>query len=58
MKWKLSIGSKGKKRGNRLMKSGRRVTGVVTDLPASVKLTAALMACVVVLLLGDHGDEA
>lgn len=55
MKWKLSIGSKGKKRGNRLMKSGRRVTGVVTDLPASVKLTAAFMACVVVLLLGVWG---
>jgi len=55
MKWKLSIGGKGKRRSSRLVKSGRRVTGVVTELPVGVKLTAALMACVAVLLLGVWG---
>jgi hypothetical protein len=55
MKWKLSIGGKDKRRGSRLVKSGRRVTGVVTDLPVGVKLTVALVACVAVLLLGVWG---
>ena len=53
MKWKLF--KRGKGRVNRFAQSGRRVTGVVTDLPAGVKLGLALAACAAVLLLGAWG---
>jgi len=53
MKWKLF--KRGKGRVNRFAQSGRRVTGVVTDLPSGVKLALALAACAAVLVIGVWG---
>ncbi len=50
MKWKFF--KRSKNRPSRFASGSRRVTGVVTDLPGGVKITLALVVCVLILTLG------
>jgi len=53
MKW--TFFKRDKARTNRFAGGGRRVTGVVTDLPAGVKFLLGLLACVLTLVFGAWG---